>query len=157
MSWKLYARSHAADICCFLHIWTCFQMKMKDRRRGEEAHWKYWDTFRGWSIHSPLLPLIHVMNHHWLHPHLSLSDRGRPQSNIHTPRTHSYFSIVLHPWLPFSPFFTLSPSFFPCLKFSLFRAAAFPPPPLPPVLLFQNLPYLLHALKSPSLNFPHEK
>lgn len=126
MSWKPWARSRAADICCFLHIWTCFQMKMKEGGKSREAHWKYWDISRGWSILFPLLPLIHVMNHHWLHPHLSLSDRGRPQSNIHTPRTCSYFSIALHPWLPFSPSFTFLPSFFAPLKFSL----------LPPCFLF---------------------
>lgn len=126
-------------------------MKMKERGKGKEAHWKYWDLSRGWSIHFPLLPLIHVMNHHWLHPHLSLSDRGRPQSNIHTPRTRSYFSIALHPWLSFSPSFTLLPSFFPRLKFSLLFSAASPPPPVPP---FQILPRFIDALKSPSLIFP---
>lgn len=43
------------------------------------------------------------MDHLQVDPHLSLSDRGRPQSNIHTPRTRSYFSIPLHPRLPFFP------------------------------------------------------
>lgn len=70
-----------------------------DRQWQKEAAWKYWDISRGQSIHFLQLPLIEVMDHLQVHPHLSLSDKGRPQSNIHTPRTRSYFSIPLHPWL----------------------------------------------------------
>lgn len=112
---------------------------------------------RGRSIRSPLVPLVHVMNHHWLHPHLSLSDKGRPQSDIHTLRAHSFFSIVLHPWLFFSAFFTLSQPFFPPFKFFLLVLTATAIPSLLPVLRFRGFLRCSTLLNQPPLYFPHEK
>lgn len=107
-----------------------------ERQRQKEAHWKYWDISKGRSIHFLQLPLIEVMDHHQVSPHLSLSDKGWPQSNIHTPRTHSYFSIPLHPRLPFFPILH-SHVLRPRLKFFLLPIATFTPPLHPVLFLYR--------------------